>query len=87
MATSAGRSVPSDGDPDLAKIVDIRDPVELDNVLTVPKAYLDKSPVQLEWQYRFKAMSDTYYQVAYTNTTKGELLKRSLGRTLTCCCR
>ena len=77
MATTAPTASGSGGDPDLDKIVESTVPVELNHILTVPLAYLDKSPLPLQWSHNFKTMSDTYYQVAYTNNTKSESLQQS----------
>lgn len=64
-------------DPDLAKIGDIMTPPELGDTLTVPLAYVDKSPMRIEWQQTLKTRSDTYYQLAYTNTTKSKSLEQA----------
>lgn len=65
------RAVPEGADPDLVKLSDATTPVELDDVLTVPTAFLDKMPITIEWSQKFKTLSDKYYEVAFTNTTKG----------------
>jgi len=62
-------------DTDIAKITEVTTPTELGDVLTVPLAYVDKSPIPIEWSQNFKSRSDTYYQLAFTNTSKSKSLK------------
>lgn len=59
-------------DPDIVNISGNVDPPEVGNILTVPLQYLDKSPVTVEWSQTFRANRDEYYQLVYTNTSKGK---------------
>ncbi|KAL1592604.1 hypothetical protein SLS60_011020 [Paraconiothyrium brasiliense] len=70
MASKGKRAVPEGADPDLVKLSDVTTPVELDDVLTVPTAFLDKMPLTIEWSQKFQTHTDKYYEVAFTNTTK-----------------
>ncbi|KAH8692479.1 hypothetical protein GQ44DRAFT_734077 [Phaeosphaeriaceae sp. PMI808] len=59
------------GDPELSKVTDVVTPVELDHIITVPIEFLNKATLPLEWSHNFHTKSDTYYQLVFTNTTKG----------------
>jgi hypothetical protein len=77
MATIPGGSIPTDGDPNLANIGETRKPVELHDILTAPLAFVEKSPLQIEWvDARSQPKFDKYYQIACTNTTRGEFLEQ-----------
>jgi hypothetical protein len=63
-------------DPELARIGDVTTPVEVGNTLTVSLEFVDKAPLEIKWSQKLKERSDTYYQVAYTNTSKCESLEQ-----------
>ncbi|KAF2820754.1 hypothetical protein CC86DRAFT_412035 [Ophiobolus disseminans] len=71
-SATATPSASHDGDPDLANITNVTTSVEVGHVITVPHAYLKKSPVKIEWMQNMQPRSDTYYQVAFTNTNAGK---------------
>ncbi|MCJ1285399.1 hypothetical protein MMC26_004739 [Xylographa opegraphella] len=68
VATTASGSAPKD--PELANIGTVTTPVEVGNTLTVSSEFADTAPLEIRWQQSFRERSDTYYQVAYTNTSK-----------------
>lgn len=46
--------------------------VELDDVLTVVSATLNTAPLEIKWKHHLMPQTDTYYEVAFTNTAKSK---------------
>ncbi|KAH7065885.1 hypothetical protein BKA63DRAFT_608419 [Paraphoma chrysanthemicola] len=61
------------GEPVINMLADVSvpDPVELDNILTVPSVTLTTIPLVIAWR-QWRDYSDTYYKVECKNTTKGD---------------
>jgi len=61
---------PEDADQDVKSMKDNATPVEKGNVCTTPAEFLDKAPLEITYQRNFKTLTDTFYQCAFTNTSK-----------------